>query len=109
MKKDDVASRPPSRTWVRPEDYVEAMARRRTARKAHAPEPRTQPETPRLLLSIVPFAALMGGLAILTLAIIIVAWPRAAPRVAREPAQQEAGTAARGWFQDAEKDFKRAG
>jgi hypothetical protein len=50
----------------------------------------------------------MGGLAILTLAIIIAAWPHAAQRVAREPARPEAGTAAKGWFQDAEKEFKRS-
>lgn len=109
MKKDDVASRPPSRTWVRPEDYLEALARRRTARRNHTPGPRTQPESPRLLLSTLPFVALMSGMAILTLAIIIVAWPHAAARVAPEPAQREVGTASKGWFQDAEKDFKPAG
>jgi hypothetical protein len=109
MKKDDVASRPPFRTWVRPEDYVEALARRRTARRARSPEKRTQPESPRLLLSTLPFAALITGLGVLTLAIIIAAWPHAVERIDRDPVQPQAGTASKGWFQDAEKDFRKAG
>jgi hypothetical protein len=109
MNKDEVASRPPSRTWVRAEDYIEALARRRTARRARGPEPRTQPESPRLLLSTVPFAVLLGGLAVLTLAIIIAAWPHAAQPPAQNRSAPEVGTAEKGWFQDAEKEFKSAG
>jgi hypothetical protein len=111
MKKDDVASRPPSRSWVRPEDYVEALARRRTARRSRdrGVRPRTQPETPRLLLSTLPFVVLTVGLAVLTLAIAITAWPHTAAAPARAEGLQETGTASKGWFQDAQKDFKPAG
>jgi hypothetical protein len=108
MNKDEVASRGPSRSWVRAEDYVEALARRRTARRNRGPLPRTQPETPRLLLSTLPFMALIGGLAVLTLAIIASAWPQTQrPVEARSAA--EVGTASKGWFQDAQKDFRPAG
>ena len=109
MNKDDVASRPPSRTWIRAEDYVEALVRRRGARRATGLKPRTQPEAPRLLLSTLPFVALMGGLAVLTLAIIVAAWPQAAQAPAQQRGAPEVGTASKGWFQDAEKEFKQAG
>ena len=110
MNKDEVASRGPPRTWVRAEDYVEALARRRTARRNREPRrARTQPETPRLLLSTLPFVALIGGLAVLTLAIMIAAWPHAPQRPADKASPPEVGTASKGWFQDAQKDFKPAG
>lgn len=109
MNKDEVASRRPSRSWVRAEDYVEALARRRTARRAlRRTQPRTQPESPRLLLSTLPFLVLMGGLAVLTLAIVAAAWPHA-QRPAQERSAPEVGTASKGWFQDAQKDFRPAG
>jgi hypothetical protein len=109
MNQDDVASRPPSRTWVRAEDYVEALARRRTARRSRGAAPRTQPEKPRLLLSTLPFAALIVGVAVLTLSIIVAAWPHAPQSRTQAGGAPELGTAAKGWFQDAEKDFRRSG
>jgi hypothetical protein len=84
------------------------MARKRSFRKAHADKPRTQPEKPRLLLSTVPFLALIGLLAILAVAIMIIAFPgnQPAPRP-RPAAQQEKGVAQRGWFQEAQKEMQK--
>ena len=109
MKKDDVASRPPPRSWVRAEDYVEALVRRRAVRRASGLKPRTQPESPRLWLSTIPFMVLIGGLAVLTLAIIASAWPQPSRPPEQERSAPAAGTASKGWFQEAEKDFKQAG
>jgi hypothetical protein len=83
------------------------MARRRTARRQRGPKPRTQPEAPRLLLSTIPFLALIAALAILAVAIMIVAWPGSQPQPAHRPVQHEQGVAPKGWFQEAEKDFRR--
>ena len=108
MNKDEVAaSRPPAGAWLRAEDYMETLARRRTARRARMAGPRTQPEAPRYLLSTLPFVALFAGLAVLTLAIVIAAWP-VQPKKADAPAEQaELGTASKGWFQEAEKQFEK--
>jgi hypothetical protein len=69
---------------------------------------RTQPENPRLLLSTVPFLALMGLLGVLAVAIMIMAFPgnqhASRPRAA---AQQEKGVAERGWFQEAQKEMHK--
>lgn len=95
-----------SRNWTRPEDYLGAMARRRTARKKREGKPRTQPEAPRLMLSTLPFFALLAALAVLTIAIVVVAWPGSQPQVLPKPAQHEQGVAAKGWFQEAQKQFR---
>ncbi len=95
-----------SRSWTRPEDYLGAMARRRTARKKREPLPRTQPEAPRLLLSTLPFFALLAAMAVLTVAIMVVAWPGNQPHVQPRPVQHEEGVAAKGWFQEAQKEFR---
>ena len=106
VKKDEVASRPLPRDWLRAEDYMEALARRRTSRRSRSARPRTQPESPRLLLSTLPFLALMAGLAVLTLGIIIAAWPHSPAPTAPPVEQAQLGTASKGWFQEAEKQFK---
>ena len=54
MKKQRTAESPAER-WTRPGDYVEALARKRTARRRRAAKGRTEPEVPRLLLSTLPF------------------------------------------------------
>ena len=94
--------------WTRPDDYVGAMARKRSFRRAREPKPRTQPERPRLLLSTVPFLALLSLLAVLAVAIMIIAFPGSQPQV-REPAPaaKEQGVAQRGWFQEAQKEMHR--
>ena len=93
--------------WTKPDDYLGALARRRTARKAREPKPRTQPEAPRFLLSTLPFLALLGALAVMTVAIMIAAFPATQPQPKSEPklAQHELGTAPKGWFQEAQKQF----
>jgi hypothetical protein len=104
MKHNGVAESP---KWTRPEDYVEALARQRKSRRASKALPRTQPEAPRLLMSTVPFVAIIAFLAILGFTIMMMAMPRAHPRteVQRAAAPKQTGVAARGWLQEARKDF----
>ena len=102
MKKQGLAS-PPPRAWTRIEDYVVPLIRRAHARRRM--KPRTQPEAPRLLLSTVPFLALLTALAVLAVAIMIAAWPGSQPRPQPRPVQREEGVAAKGWFQEAQKEF----
>jgi hypothetical protein len=107
MRNKGELARPESRRWVRADDYMGAMARRRTERRKREWHPRTQPESPRLLLSTIPFLALIAALAILGLAIMIIAWPGSQPRhPAAQPIPHEQGVAQKGWFQEAEKEFR---
>lgn len=99
----------PDRAWTRPDRYLRAMALKRTARRARADKPRTQPESPRLLLSTLPFLALLIVLAVLAVATMITAFPGNQPRQrARPVAAHEQGIAARGWYQNAEKEFHKS-
>jgi anti-sigma factor RsiW len=108
MKNKGELAPPEPRRWTRADDYVGAMARRRTERRKREPTPaRTQPESPRLLLSTIPFIALIAALAILGVAIMVVAWPGSHPAPVQKPVPHEQGVAARGWFQEAEKDFRQ--
>lgn len=95
-----------ARTWTKPDAYVEAMARKRRHRRAHASRPRTQPERPRLMLSTLPFLTLFALLAIMAVAIIFMAYPGNQPRPRPQAAvQAERGIAQPGWFKDAQKHF----
>ncbi|MFL6725743.1 MAG: hypothetical protein ACJ8FS_04410 [Sphingomicrobium sp.] len=94
-------------SWTRPETYLGALARKRSFRRAHGDKPRTQPENPRALLSTVPFLALMALLAVLTVAIMILAFPGAQPAPKPHPRVQQQGEAQRGWFQEAQKEMHR--
>ena len=69
-----------------------------TARRKREEETgRTQPETPRLLLSTVPFlGAHSVPLAILGVAIMITAWPGGHPQASHPPLQHEQGEAPKG-------------
>jgi hypothetical protein len=91
--------------WTRVEDYLGAMARRRTERRRREPKPRTQPESPRLLLSTLPFLALIMAMAVLAVGIMILAFPGAQPRPPARPAAHQQGVASKGWFQEAQKQF----
>jgi len=107
-QKDNLAAPAPQEAWTRPEDYIGAMARKRSFRRARDDKPRTQPERPRLLLSTVPFLALFGLLAVLAAAIMIVAIPGSHPQQSTmQVAQHEKGVAERGWFQEAQKEMQR--
>lgn len=99
----------PARGWTRIEDYLGAMANRRTARRLREPLPkRTQPEFPRALLSTVPFLALICALGLLTIGIAMLAWPggRTPPRAEEAQAAADRGTALPGWFENAQRDMR---
>lgn len=106
--KDDVAAARAGNSWTRPDAYLASLARRRTARRAREAGPRTQPEAPRFALSTLPFLALLIALAVLTIAIFVAAWPGSgdAQRRSAAPEANEVGTARKGWFQDAEREFR---
>ncbi len=101
-------STPAARRWTRPDDYVEGLVRRHSARRAERrPRQRTEPEAPRLLLSTVPFVALLAALGMLSVAIMVAAWPWSQPQPrAPQPVQHERGVAAKGWFQEAQKEMR---
>lgn len=107
--KQRVADPAPEGAWTKPETYIGALARKRRFRRAHGEKQRTEPESPRALLSTVPFLALIGLLAILAVAIMILAFPGSQPQPRpKPPAQREEGVAQRGWFQEAEKEFHKS-
>ena len=105
MAKDRLAEPETERKWTRAEDYFAALARLRTARRARTEKPRTEPESPRILLSTLPFLALIAGLAVLAVAIMIAAWPGAQPQPRNKAAEHEQGVAPKGWLEEAERDF----
>lgn len=100
---------PEPRRWTRADDYLGAMARRRTERRKREGGSRTQPESPRLLLSTIPFLALIAALAILSVAIMVIAWPGSQPQPTQKQTQREQGVAPKGWFQEAAKEFQGRG
>lgn len=105
MKRQEVTESPTDK-WTRPEDYLGAMALKRTFRRGRRVRDRTEPESPRLLLSTVPFFALLTLLAILAVGIMIIAFPGTQPQVKPpQPPAKERGIAQEGWLQEAEKDF----
>jgi hypothetical protein len=105
--KPKIATAKAPEAWTRPDEYLGALARRRTARKAREPKPRTQPEAPRFALSTLPFLLLMIGLLVVTIAVAIAAWPGSAPQPRPQAERHELGTAPKGWFQKAEREFHR--
>lgn len=105
MSKPDLA--PPEERWTRIDEYLGALARRRTARRSRAPRERTEPEAPSLMLSTLPFAALIGVLGLLVVAFAIAAWPASQPRPGPPKAEQaEPGKASPGWFERARKEMR---
>jgi len=106
-RKDGLDNPLSSGAWTRPDAYLVALATKRGFRRAKQEPQRTQPERPRLMLSTVPFLVLIGFLAILSIAIMIIAFPgnqpRPHPRQAASPREQ--GVAPRGWFQEAQKEM----
>jgi hypothetical protein len=95
--KEPVASPPSEEAWTRPDAYIGALARRRSFRRARDDRKRTQPETPRMLLSTVP---------LLGVAIMVIAFPGSQPQPEpREVAAKQQGVAQRGWFEEAQKEM----
>lgn len=101
-------SAPAARKWTSADDYVERLVRRRTSRQGYRrPRQRTEPEAPRTMLSTAPFLALLAALGLLSVAIVIADWPGNQPPPRRvQPAQHERGVAAKGWFQEAQKEMR---
>ena len=99
-------SESPTGKWTQADDYVAAMARRRTARKEREPRRRTQPESPRFGLSTLPYLALLAAFLVLTAAIAVIAFPGAQPLLKRpQVAAREPGVAQRGWLDAAQREF----
>ena len=105
-KKGELAPPRPTEAWTRIDDYLGALARRRMFRRRREPKPRTQPETPRLLLSTLPFLALIVALGVLSALIFVAAWPGSQPQPRAHPTAHERGYAPKGWFQEAAKEFR---
>jgi hypothetical protein len=91
--------------WTGADYYVVALARRRSARRSRAPRRRSEPETPHLLLSTLPFLILLGALAVIAVGIIIAAFPGTQAEPQLKPAPREIGTAPKGWLKEAERQF----
>jgi hypothetical protein len=106
MKRQGVTESPEGR-WTRSEDYIEAMARKRSYRRERDQRrERTEPVAPRMMLSTVPFLALLALLGVLAVAIMVLAFPGSQPQqAAPQAAQKERGVAPRGWFQEAQREF----
>jgi len=100
-------SESPAGKWTHADEYVAAMARKRTARRAREPRRRTQPENPRFGLSTLPYLAVLAALVVLVVAIAITAYPRGELPAKREIAAHQQGVAAKGWLQNAEQEFHR--
>ena len=88
-----------ARHWTRIDEYLAAMRwrgaayrRRRRSRVGYEAEPE------RLLLGMVPFLALIIGLAVIAVAVFIAAWPGGRDERAGQPEEREIGTAPPGWI-----------
>ena len=110
MKKDGLDERTDNRSgWTSVEDYLVALARRRTARhkREGRPHGRMDADGPTPTLGTIPFIVMMAAFALLVVAIAGLAWP-----VHDEPrphkAQKELGTAAPGWLEEAEREMNKA-
>ena len=108
MKKEGLAESP-ERKWTRPDDYVAALAERRSYRRARGNEKaRTQTDQPHFLLSTLPFLALLGLLGVLAVAIMVLSFPGWQPQDRpQQPPSHQQGVAAKGWFEEAQKSFHR--
>jgi hypothetical protein len=106
--KGKLAKPAPAHEWTRVDDYISALARKRTFRRARRPRERSQPEAPRMMLSTLPFLALLVLLAVLSVAIMVLAFPgNQPPQRPRPITAHEQGVAQRGWFQEAQKEMHR--
>jgi hypothetical protein len=93
--------------WTRADDYVAAMARKRSARRGRASKQAAEPEAPRSLLGTMPFLVLIALLGVMAVAIMVLAFPGSQPEhKPTPPGSHEIGTAGRGWFQEAQKQFR---
>jgi hypothetical protein len=109
MKREGLTESPAGK-WTHPDDYLCAMARKRGFRHGRRRERRSEPDSPRLLLSTVPFLALLALLGVLAVAIMVTAFPGTQPQQQQQRtpqlAQHQQGVAAKGWFQEAQREFR---
>jgi hypothetical protein len=98
-----------ARAWTRPEDYWPTRRPARSGRPAKSrrrlPGDQGDPlQGTRLTLTALPYLAVLVGLAVLTVAIMMMAWPgRHSPPPTEPPAAAaaaEVGTAPKGWIQE---------
>jgi hypothetical protein len=107
MSRPDLA--PPQERWTHIEEYLGALARRRTARRSRRTRSgeRTEPEAPSLVLSTLPFAVLMVFMGLMIVAFAVAAWPPSQRGIdPPDGAQSERGTARPGWFDEAKKEMR---
>jgi hypothetical protein len=103
--KERVTESPAGGKWTRPDDYVEALVRRSSFRRTHRAKGRTEPESPRFALSTLPFLVLLLALAVLSVAIMLLAWPRSHPQPKPQQLANEQGYAPKGWLEEAQKEM----
>ena len=110
VKKDGLDERTAGGTnWTRVDDYVVALARRRTAR--HQRERRRdggrfELDGPTPTLGTIPFLVMMAAFALLVIAIAGMAWPQKHDQP--KPAKPEIGTAQPGWLEKAEREMNKS-
>ena len=94
--------------WTRIDVYLTGLRQQRRIRKSHKVAIRSEPESPNLALSTLPFAALLAVLAVLTVVFALLAVPSSPPKAkaAAAATAQQPGTAPKGWFQEAQKQFR---
>lgn len=106
MDKPELASAN-TRRWTRIDSYIEGLARREaTRRERWRLSARSEPEAPRLMLSTIPFVATMAVFVVLIVCFAVAAWPGSQPQVREQVQPREMGTAQRGWFEEAQKQFR---
>ena len=109
MKKDGLDERTkPAGGWTGVENYLVALARRRTARHKREGRPgsRMDPDEPRNIVGTIPFIIMMGAFLLLFVAIASLAWP-SHERSAAKKAEREIGTAPPGWLEKAEQEMNK--
>jgi hypothetical protein len=109
VKKDGIDERTKSAGgWTGVENYVVALARRRTARHKREGRPgsRMDPDEPRNTVGTIPFLIMMGAFLLLFVAIASLAWPSREEPKPKE-AEQELGTAPAGWLEEAEQEMNK--
>jgi len=97
----DLASTAPANRWTGIHAYLRPLRRRSGWRRRLSARPKRDPDRPNALLATVPFVALAIGLAMITVAIVTLAWPgqyREQMRPQAKPQEAKLGTAPPGWI-----------